>query len=121
VSDEDIRSLERLLENGSETDVERYLTEKIRRSPDLVRKLVRRVIRLERVVVLARANEEHYHAPVTTRDFLSFLETEAPDRPRHPGVLIIEGEWPESGDAPRGGRVTLQGAVAVASVAMKGR
>jgi len=111
--DEDLRELERAAQNGTISDVERYLGAKVRRSPDLLHKLVRRVIRLERVITRARANEDDYYAEITTKDFLDFIEREMPERPRRQGILSVSGEWPSEEDerrgAPRGGNVNMIG------------
>ena len=113
MSDEDLRDLERAAANGTIADVERYLGAKIRRSPDLIPRLVRHAIRLERIVVKARLNEDDYYAEITMQQFIDFIERELPGRPRHAGSLAVEGEWPTEEDerrgAPRGGRVTLTG------------
>lgn len=91
MSDERLRELERAAASGDPVAVERYLVEKIRVSPDLTTKLVRRLIRVERVIVTARANEEEFFDPVTADEFLAFLEQEAPARRTEPGFLQIEG------------------------------
>jgi hypothetical protein len=113
MADEDLRALERAAQNGDVADVERYLGAKVRRSPDLLHKLVRRVIRLEGVIVKGRVNEEDYYSEVTTQDFLDFIEREVADRPRHAGHLTVEGEWPSEADellgAARGGRASMFG------------
>lgn len=111
MSVEDLRALERAAASGNPEDVERYVCARIRRSPDLIEKLVKRVIRLERVVTAARANEEQYYASVSMDDFIKFLDRDVPERSLAPGELVIEGEWPKEGDedAARGGRVVLSG------------
>lgn len=114
--DEDLRALERAAQTGTTADVERYLGARIRRSPDLIPKLVRRMIRLERVIVDCRVNEDEYFSEVTDQDFFDFLERETPERSRRAGRLHVEGEWPPEADeqrgAMRGGRVSLTGGAA---------
>lgn len=110
--DEELRALERAAQSGSEEDVERYICARARRAPGLVEKLVRRVIRLERVVTRARANEEQYYAPVSAEDFLGFLDTEVPERENFPGELVIKGQDPVDEGDLAGGNVRLIGGLA---------
>lgn len=109
MSDERLRELEREAAGGDPISVERYLVEKIRVSPDLTTKLVRRVIRLERVILTARANEFEYFEAVSTEDFLAFLNQDTPTRNTGPGELQIEGQDPIRPGGPRGGTVNISG------------
>lgn len=110
--DDEFRVLERAAETGGPDDIERYVCARVRRAPGLVEKLVRRVIRLERVVTRARANEEQYYAPVSTEDFLGFLDTEVPERENFPGELVIKGQDPVDEGEFAGGNVRLVGGLA---------
>ena len=109
MSDADLRDLERAAAHGDPVAVERYLVARIRVSSDLTQKLVRRLIRLERVVLEARANEAGYFAPVSSDEFLAFLDRDAPEKPTGPGRFVIEGQDPVAPGGPRGGSVHLLG------------
>lgn len=107
--DEELRELERSAKSGDRVALEQLLYAKIRRSPGLVLKLARRVIRLERVVTKARLNETEYYPDVALEELHDFVDREAPERPLHAGRLTIDGEWPASGEGPRGSGVVFQG------------
>lgn len=107
--DDQLRELERAAQSGDQEAVERYLVARLRVAPDLSTKLIKRLIRLERVVTSARMNEADYFADVTPAECLAFLDREAPERPRHAGQLTVEGEESRDGGPGRGGNVVLSG------------
>lgn len=109
MSDERLRELEREAAGGDPIAVERYLVEKIRVSPDLTTKLVRRVIRLSSVDTGSKYSNSLARAVRITRSFLAFLNQDVPTKNTGPGELQIEGQDPTRPGGPRGGTVNISG------------
>jgi hypothetical protein len=90
--DERLRTLERKWQqSGSADDLAAYLAERLRAERNLVDKLMRRMIRLERAVRRARFNEAAYIQPVTDQEILDWLDEDMPLELDHPGELTIPG------------------------------